>query len=114
MAEGEGASKTLGECSSVSSVGTENISYPTDEDRKSKRRKYFSERDATKVYLHDQINRWRQLKEQADVKTEKEVAALLLDHYFSARQTVSSRLSSYSAILNLKCSLLGNKCRVIE
>ena len=81
MAEGEGASKTLGECSSVSSVGTENISYPTDEDRKSKRRKYFSERDATKVYLHDQINRWRQLKEQVDVKTDKEVAALLLDHF---------------------------------
>ena len=91
MAEGEGASKTLGECSSVSSVATENISYPTDEDRKSKRRKYFSERDATKVYLHDQINRWRQPKEQVHVKTDKEVAALLLDHYFSAKQTVSSR-----------------------
>ena len=76
-----------------------------DEDKKSRRKKYLAERDATKIYLYDQFNRWRQLKGQVNVKTDKEVAALLLDNYFSSRQTVSSR---YILILMFAVQIVVN------
>lgn len=91
MADEEGAR------ASGSSVEPGDFSYPTDEDKKAKRKKYLAERDATKIYLYEQFERWRQLKEQVNAKTDKAVAALLLDNYFSTRQAVvSSRYLLFS------------------
>ena len=53
-----------------------------------KAKEYLKRRDATKICLYEQFTRWRELKEQIQVKTDKEVAAFLLNkHYSSTKDT---------------------------
>jgi hypothetical protein len=53
-----------------------------------KGKEYLKRRDATKICLYKQFTRWRELKEQFQVKTDKEVAAFLLNkHYSSTKET---------------------------
>ena len=51
------------------------------EDVKSKKKWYSAERNATRIYLYDQFNRWQDLKEELSLKMDKELAAVLLDNY---------------------------------
>jgi hypothetical protein len=49
-----------------------------------KAKEYLKRRDATKICLYEQFTRWRELKEQLQVKTDKEVAAFLLDKHYNS------------------------------
>ena len=52
-----------------------------------KAKEYLKRRDATKICLYEQFTRWCELKEQLQVKTNKEVAAFLLNkHYNSTKE----------------------------
>ena len=53
----------------------------TEDDKAAKRKRYYSERDSSKVYLYDQYARWRTLRDEMKLKGDKELAALLLDFY---------------------------------
>ena len=56
------------------------------------RKSYLKNRDATKVCLYEQFERWRQLKEEIKANTHKEVAAILLDSYFKlTKETPQTR-----------------------
>lgn len=82
-------------------VGTgEEKKYITEKIRKS----YLKNRDATKVCLYEQFERWLQLKEELKAKTHKEVAAVLLDSYYrSTKETSKTRyLMKYNALFVYK------------
>ena len=55
------------------------------EDKAAKRKRYYAERNGTKIYLYDQCTRWRTLKEEMTLKTDKELASVLLDFYLSSK-----------------------------
>ena len=50
----------------------------TDSTRKRKRRKYEEEKDATRVYIGGYIHRWNAIKAELNLKSNPEVAGLLL------------------------------------
>ena len=63
----------------------EGARFLTAEDKASRKRRYYTERDATKIYLFDQHTRWRELMSELELKTDKELAAVLLDQYMSRK-----------------------------
>ena len=67
--------------SSASSLQIEEAKVVSSEDVKSKKKRYSAERNATRIYLYEQFNRWRDLKEELSLKMDKELAAVLLDNY---------------------------------
>ncbi|XP_028417582.1 uncharacterized protein LOC114542029 [Dendronephthya gigantea] len=72
------------ECESSSHVSAEssaNFSVPSSEDAKTKRKDYIAKRDSTKIALYEQYQRWRCLKDELNLKTDKQLAEMLLDHY---------------------------------
>ena len=86
MEEGESSSR------GVVSGEVEAFRVLSEEDKKEKRKAYQARRDATKIYLLDeQFARWRQLKSDLNLKTDKEVATLLLDSYFNSQRAVTLR-----------------------
>ena len=60
------------------------------------RKSYLKNRDATKVCLYEQFERWRHLKEEMKAKTHKEVAAVLLDSYY--RSTKETPQTMYTEV----------------
>ncbi|CAB3985659.1 Hypothetical predicted protein, partial [Paramuricea clavata] len=85
MEEGESSSR------SVARDEIESFHVVTTEDKKVKRKGYLAKRDATKICLYDeQFTRWRQLKNDLNVKTDKELATLLLDNYSSTKQVLTT------------------------
>ena len=87
MEERAGCSSTV--CDEISSV----ISAPTSEEKKVFRKEYLAKKDATKVRLYEQFQRWRSLKEDLKLKTDKELAEVLLNNFAqnSARNPASFR-----------------------
>ena len=78
-----------------SSVGSSLASSPaleeiaqlaSDEDVTARRKQRRSERDATRIYLHEQHQRWRDLIQELSLKTDKELAAMLLDKYMVRKE----------------------------
>lgn len=67
--------------SSASSLQIEEAKVVSSEDIKSKKKRYSAERNATRIYLYDQFNRWRDLKEELSLKIDEELAAVLLANY---------------------------------
>ena len=67
--------------SSASSLQIEEAKVVSSKDVKSKKKWYSAERNATRIYLYEQFNRWRDLKEELSLKMDKELAAVLLDNY---------------------------------
>ncbi|CAB4021924.1 Hypothetical predicted protein, partial [Paramuricea clavata] len=57
----------------------------TSEDKVAKKKRYYAERDASKIYLFDQHVRWRELMNELALKSDKELAAVLLDNYMSRK-----------------------------
>lgn len=57
----------------------------TAEGKAGKRRAYYAERDASKIYLFEQLTRWRELRTELALKSDKELAAVLLDTYMSRK-----------------------------
>lgn len=55
----------------------------SDEEISANRKRYYAQRDATKVYLLQQHARWRDLKKELKAKTDSDLACLLLDNYTS-------------------------------
>ena len=51
-----------------------------------KRKRYYAERDTTKVYLYEQYAGWRDLKAEMALKTDKELTKELLDIYLSSKE----------------------------
>ena len=70
-----------GSACAASSLQIEEAKVVLREDVKSKKKRYSAERNATRIYLYDQFNRWRDLKEELSLKMDKELAAVLLDNY---------------------------------
>ena len=58
-----------------------NVSQPSTS--KGSRKEYYAARDASKIYLHGVFPRWREFKEEHKIKTDKDVAEVLLDAYYS-------------------------------
>ena len=87
MEERAGCSSTVRD--EISSV----ISAPTSEEKKVFRKEYLAKKDATKVRLYEQFQRWRSLKEDLKLKTDKELAEVLLNNFAqnSARNPASLR-----------------------
>ena len=63
----------------------EEARFVTAEDKAARKRRYYTERDATKIYLFNQHTRWRELMNELKLKTDKELAAVLLDNYMSRK-----------------------------
>ena len=51
------------------------------ETAKSKRKQYFAKRDATKVCLLGAFDRWKAVKEENRLRSDQQVAEMLLDLY---------------------------------
>ena len=47
------------------------------------RKEYYANRDASKIYLFDLFPRWKALKDEKNLRSDKDVAQLLLDAYES-------------------------------
>lgn len=57
-----------------------------------RRKKYISERDKTKISLFEHFVSWRNLRKQLNLKTDKELAGVLLGNYFGkAKDTALQR-----------------------
>ena len=74
------------------------------------RREREKKRDATKVYLRDVYNKWREFKEENHFDTDQDVAEFLLD-YYAARNTryeveTFDLLMVTSCFLSLICSAI--------
>ncbi|XP_028402614.1 uncharacterized protein LOC114525455 [Dendronephthya gigantea] len=54
----------------------------------SSRKEYYASRDASKVYLLGPFPRWRAFKEQHKLRTDKDVADMLLDSYLAMNRIV--------------------------
>ena len=67
--------------STPSTSSTPNINPSSESEKKKKRKAYLARRDATKIYLFDTFERWRVLKESKNLKSDKDVAEMLLESY---------------------------------
>ena len=67
--------------STPSTSSTPNINPSSESEKKKKRKAYLARRDATKIYLFDTFERWRALKESKNLKSDKDVAEMLLESY---------------------------------
>ena len=77
--------------SNVSSE-TQGFSLVTSEYQKAKRKKYFAERNATKISLYsEQFERWQKLKMELEIKADKDLVALLIDQYYANKQIITKR-----------------------
>ena len=74
--------------STPSTSSTPNMNPSSESEKKKKRKAYLARRDATKIYLFDTFERWRALKESKNLKSDKDVAEMLLESY----QTQQDRL----------------------
>ena len=84
----EGASNS----GNVNSSEIEEFILVTNDYRKARRKKYFAERDASKIYLFsEQFERWQKLKKELGIDTNKDLAALLIDTYYTNKQIVTHR-----------------------
>ena len=55
--------------------------------KKTDRKDYFTNRDASKIYLYDVFGRWREFKSEKNLRSDKDVAQLLLDAYQSQNKS---------------------------
>jgi hypothetical protein len=67
--------------STPSTSSASNIDLSSTSLRKEKRKAYLASRDASKVYLFDVFERWRAFKESKNIKSDKDVAEMLLEFY---------------------------------
>ena len=74
--------------STPSTSSTPNINPSSESEKTKKRKAYLARRDATKIYLFDTFERWRALKESKNLKSDKDIAEMLLESY----QTQQDRL----------------------
>ena len=74
--------------STPSTSGASNIDPLSASLKMEKRKAYIARRDASKVYLYDVFERWRAFKESKGIKSDKDVAEMLLESY----QTQENRL----------------------
>ena len=77
MEECEGSSSS----SYVSDEISSNIIIPSGEELKSRRKDYTAKRDVTKIASYKQFQQWRSLKDTLKLKTDKQLAEILLDQY---------------------------------
>ena len=55
--------------------------------KKTDRKDYFANRHASKIYLYDVFGRWREFKSEKNLRSDKDVAQLLLDAYQSQNKS---------------------------
>ena len=66
--------------SSGSLPQSDDARFATAEDKAARKKRHNAERDATKIYLFNQHTRWRELMNELELKSDKELAAVLLDN----------------------------------
>ncbi|CAB3989580.1 Hypothetical predicted protein [Paramuricea clavata] len=67
-----------------STSGESNLPSSTSHRKKgASRKEYFANRDASKVYLLDIFPRWKEFKKERNIRSDKDVAEMLLDAYQS-------------------------------
>ena len=52
------------------------------------RKQYYKERDGTRIYLFEQYQKWRALKEELKLKMDKELAVVLLEFYIGNKKHI--------------------------
>ena len=72
---------------SVASSLDQNPSNTSRRIRSAARKEYDKKRDASKIFLFDAFERWRELKKEHNLKSDKDVAEFLLGSY-SAKNTL--------------------------
>ena len=72
--------------SSASSPALEEITRLASDEDVTARKQCHSERDATKIYLYEQHKRWHDLMQELSLKTDKELAAMLVDEYMAPKE----------------------------
>ena len=68
---------------SGSSIQSEEARFVTLEDKAASRKRYEQQRNANRVSLMGEYGRWRNLKNELLVKSDNELASILLNHYIS-------------------------------
>lgn len=68
-----------------------------------RRKKYTAERDKTKVSLFEHFQIWRDLRKKLNLKTDKELAGVLLENYFGKDN--ASKRYIYFTICMINCWL---------
>lgn len=53
--------------------------------KKERRKAYETKRSKSRIYLYEQFAPWRQLKEELNLASDEQLAAVLLNDYFSRR-----------------------------
>ena len=87
-------------CSSAS----DNVVSSDQTDLAAKRRKkYTAEKDKTKVSLFEHFETWRDLRKKLNLKTDKELAGVLLENYFGKDN--ASKRYIYFTICMINCWL---------
>ena len=68
-----------------------------------RRKKYTVERDKTKVSLFEHFEIWRDLRKKLNLKTDKELAGVLLENYFGKDNALKRYI--YFTICMINCWL---------
>lgn len=84
------SSQSIGETTSAvtSSTVSGGTAQAIQGDKNVKRKQYYKERDATRVYLFEQYQAWRSLKDDLKLKMDKELAAILLEIYVTKKKRI--------------------------
>lgn len=86
----KGSSLSLGETAGdlTSSSVSEKTTGARQGEKGIQRKQYYKERDATRIYLFEQFQRWRTMKDELKLKMDKELASVLLDFYENSKKRV--------------------------
>jgi hypothetical protein len=52
-------------------------------DKAARKKQYYAERTASRIYLLDEHTRWRSFMDELSLKSDKELASVLLDNYMA-------------------------------
>ena len=77
--------------SSEASSSSASASVVSSELAANRRKKYTAERDKTKVSLFEHFESWRDLRKRLNLKSDRELAGVLLENYFEKSKDNTSK-----------------------
>ena len=76
---------------SEASSSSASVSVVSSELAANRRKKYTAERDKTKVSLFEHFESWRDLRKRLNLKSDRELAGVLLENYFEKSKDNTSK-----------------------
>ena len=58
----------------------------SEEEKAARKKQYYAERNASRIYLLDEHTRWQSLMDELSLKSDKELASVLLDNYMAHKR----------------------------